>query len=208
MSRFAISVETLSDRLDACALSPRARSLLAWYSRRWDGVVLWIDEPWAEVEYAELATDQSVAMAVFAAPVDVDGGLVLDNEHLLGDDTARNRACFVFLEEVRCRDLATTPDTHAVFAGGLVVERLACFAAPDATSVVEKRLHAALVLSGLGDSNVELVARAKKKVGTLVESRRALARALEGPLATIAERLEDEAVWEVARDVAAGEEEL
>ena len=208
MSRFEISVNTLVNRLDACALSPRARSLLAWYGRRWDGVVLWIDEPWADVEYAELATDQSVAIAVFAAPVDVDGGLVLDNEVLLGDDTARDRSCFVFLEEVRCRDLATTPDTHAVFAGGLVVERLACFAAPDATSVVEKRLHASLVLSGLGDSNVELVARAKKKVGTLVESRRALARALEGPLATIAERLEDEAVWEVARDVAAGEEEL
>ena len=170
--------------------------------------MLWIDEPWADVEYAELATDQSVAIAVFAAPVDVDGGLVLDNEVLLGDQTARDRSCFVFLEEVRCRDLATTPDTHAVFAGGLVVERLACFAAPDATSVVEKRLHAALVLSGLGDSNVELVARANKKVGTFVDSRRALARALEGPLAPIAERLEDEAVWEVARDVAAGEEEL
>ena len=63
MSRFEISVDTLVSRLDGCALSPRARSLLAWYSRRWDGVVLWIDESWAEVEYAELATDRASAAA-------------------------------------------------------------------------------------------------------------------------------------------------
>ena len=36
--------------------------------------VLWIDEPWAEVDYDDLTTDTGVALAVFDAPVEADGG--------------------------------------------------------------------------------------------------------------------------------------
>lgn len=210
MSRFEISAQTFTDRIAAVSLSKRSRSLLAWYGRRIDGAVLWIDEPWAELDYDELATDQSIALAVFAAPVDVEGGLVLDNQQLLGDEIARDRVCFVFLDEVRCHDLATCPDTHVVFAGGLKVERLACFAAPDASTVVEKQLHAKIILSGIGAGTIEVMPNTKKKIGTLVDSYQALTKAFDGPLAALAERLgdDDEAVWEVAREVATGEQEL
>jgi hypothetical protein len=126
MNRFAVSSDGLSSRLAPFDLDARSRQVIEWYARRYlQGAVLFVDEPWAELDYQELATDEGVALAVFAAPVEVDGGLALTNEILLGDRVRRDAACFVFLDVVRCQDLALVPDTHALFTGGLEVARLA-----------------------------------------------------------------------------------
>ncbi len=208
MSQFEVSAAVFAERLAAVRLSKRSRELITWATRRLDGVILWVDKPWAELDFEALATKQSVVVAVFAAPVELEDGLVLDHLHLLGKEDLRPASCFVFLDVVRCHDLATLPDTHTVFAGGLEVERLACFAAPDASTVVEKLLRAAVVLDGLGDGFVELMPRTKKTVGQFITSERALAKALKGSLAPLAARFDDEAAWEIARDVAAGDETL
>jgi hypothetical protein len=211
MNRFAVSSDELIPRLARFDLDARSRQVVEWYARRYlHGAVLFVDEPWAELDSQELATDEGVALAVFAAPVEVDGGLALTNEILLGDRIRRNAACFVFLDVVRCQDLALVPDTHALFTGGLEVARLACFAAPDATAVVGKRLEAKIVLSGLGDAEVELAEGTSEKVEHFVDSRKKLKAALDGPLAAVASRFEDddERAWEIALDVALGDAEL
>ena len=196
MSRFLISPEALLPRLDAYELGTRGRQIVEWYARRriLGGAVLWIDE--------------GVAVAVFAAPVEVDGGMPLTNEVLVGDTTPRVATCFVFLDAVRCRDLASVPDTHAVFAGGLQVERLACFAAPDTSSYVARTLEAQIVISGLGDGHLELAPGTHQSVGSFIDTTAKLKRARKGVLASIDDRLHDEAPWEVALDVAVGDAEL
>jgi hypothetical protein len=199
------------DRLAPFDLDRRSRQLVEWYAGRYsNGAVLFVDAPWAELDFEELATDSGVALAIFAAPVEVDGGLALTNELLLGDPTPRDAAGFVFLDALRCRDLALVPDTHAVFAGGLEVGRLACFAAPDTTAVVRNRLEAEIVLSGLGDAHVELVKGTTQKVAHFVDSRKKLTAALRGPLAAVASRFEDDEdpAWEIVLDVALDEAEL
>ena len=210
MSRFLISPEALLPRLDAYELGTRGRQIVEWYARRriLGGAVLWIDEPWAEVGYDELTTELGVAVAVFAAPVEVDGGMPLTNEVLVGDTTPRVATCFVFLDAVRCRDLASVPDTHAVFAGGLQVERLACFAAPDTSSYVARTLEAQIVISGLGDGHLELAPGTHQSVGSFIDTTAKLKRARKGVLASIDDRLHDEAPWEVALEVAVGDAEL
>jgi hypothetical protein len=211
MNRFAVSSDGLNSRLAPFNLDPRTRQVVEWYSRRYlQGAVLFVDEPWAELDEQDLATEEGVALAVFAAPVEVDGGLALTNEGLLGHRIRRDAACFVFLDVLRCRDLALVPDTHALFSGGLEVERLACFAAPDATAVVDKHLEAKIVLSGLGDAEVELAEGTSEKVEHFVDSRKKLKAALQGPLAAVASRFEDddERAWEIALDVALGDAEL
>jgi hypothetical protein len=210
MNRFAVSSDRLIPRLARFDLDARSRQVIEWYSRRHlHGAVLFVDEPWAELDYEELATDEGVALAVFAAPVEVDGGIALTNEILLGDRIRRDTACFVFLDVLRCRDLALVPDAHALFTGGLEVARLACFAAPDATAVVGKRLQAKIVLSGLGDAEVELAKGTLEKVEHFVDSRRKLETVLRGPLAAVASRFEDEErAWEIALDVALGDAQL
>ncbi len=210
MSRFLIPPETLLARLDGYELGTRGRQIVEWYARRriLGGAVLWIDEPWAEVGYDELTTESGVAVAVFAAPVEVDGGLPLTNEVLVGDTTQRIATCFVFLDAVRCRDLASVPDTHAVFAGGLHVERLACFAAPDTSSYVARTLEAQIVLSGMGDGQLELAPGTHREVESFIDAAAKLKRARKGVLASIDDRLDDESPWEVALDIAAGDADL
>jgi hypothetical protein len=210
MSRFAIRPDTLMRQLAAFDLDRRSRQLIEWYAgRSLQGAVLFVDEPWAELDFEELATERGAALVVFAAPVEVDGGLALTNELLLGDPTPYDAACFVFLDALRCRDLALVPDTHAVFAGGLEVTRLACFAAPDATAIVGQRLEAEIVLSGLGDAYVEFVNGTIQKVRHFIDSPSKLGAALRGPLAAVASRFDDEdPAWEIALDLALDEIEL
>ena len=63
MSRFEIDRATLRARLSSVELSAASRAVLLYYvdkSMRESDVGLWIDEPWLDLEFDELATDATV----------------------------------------------------------------------------------------------------------------------------------------------------
>ncbi|RLB47505.1 MAG: hypothetical protein DRJ42_25275 [Deltaproteobacteria bacterium] len=154
---FAIEWDVALERL-AEHLEPASLELVEGYAGRCaeDEVVLWIDEPWHELDYEAMAADAPVALAVFAAPLECDGPLALDAVQLLGDESQRDERGFVFLAEVTAEALTTLPGTVAVFAGGLEVDSAACFAAADATTHVASHLRAPFVFSGRGEGTLDV----------------------------------------------------
>ena len=202
MSRFAIDLDTLRARLKRTRVSEISRAAVLDYleGADEDEVALWIDEPWGEVEFDELASDALVACVVITEPLEMHG-LEPRDERLLGYHQARDGAAWVFLKEARCSVFTTLPDALCVFGGGLVVEGIACFAAPDAHSLVEKRLEADVVLSGMGDAAVSIVPGTSLSIRAFHSYLSCAAPLSEIVSEEMAERLEDEAGWEVVSDL-------
>jgi hypothetical protein len=107
-----------------------------------------------------------------------------------------------FLGPVSCSVFTTLPDAVCVFARGLSGEGIACFAAPDATTVVERELKADVVLSGRGDGSVLLAPGCALKVKRGFDSYISSAVPLDQLVgAKMAEQLENEASWEVVSEL-------
>lgn len=201
---FEIDAEECWARLCDAELAPKSLDVLGWLiDRLEDETILWVDQPWAELDYEELTTDAAVGLVVFTEPVDVDGPLTLSAEMLLGDTTLRDERGFLFLDEVRCESFLTLSDAVAVFAGGLVAEKFACFAAPDATTHVGKLLESEFVVSGHGAGNVSLWPRTEWKVKAMDGYVGGLASAAE-VLSFDAETIEDDSVNSVIANLADG----
>ncbi|MEM9861092.1 MAG: BRCT domain-containing protein [Myxococcota bacterium] len=155
-SGFEIDADACWDALCVEELPERSLDLVGWFidQVREDSAFLWVDEPWADLEYEDLETRMPLGLAVFTEPVEVEGPLVLSAEHLVGDTSMRDARAFVFLSEVRCDSLVTLADTVAVFAGGLVATNASCFSAPDAETHVGSHFESKFVVSGGGDGAV------------------------------------------------------
>lgn len=199
MSRFAVEVSEARKRLAKSPLSSFSKELAEDYLSdcESDEVVLWIDEPWLEVDFDDLISDRLVAGVVLTEPLELDEGLELRDEALLGYWQARDGALWVFLSAVACTDFTTLPDAIAVFGGGLSVSNIACFAAPDAATYVEKRLAARVVLSGMGDGSVSIVPGAALEIGAFHSYLSCAARLDEVVDAEMAAELDEMSAWEV-----------
>lgn len=201
---FELGSEECWERLCAEELEPASLDVLgAFIDGLEDAAILWVDEPWAEIDYEALATDAAVGLVVFAQPVDVDGPLTLSAEMLMGDESMREERCFVFLDEVRCESMLTLSSTLAVFAGGLVAEKFACFAAPDATTHLGTRIKSAFVVSGGGDGSVDLWPGTEWNVKAMDGYAGGLTSAVEA-LSFDAETIEDDSVNSVVSNLADG----
>ena len=168
-------------------------------------MALWVDEAWDDIPFEDLVVEdgQQVGVAVFTEPLDFsESGLELRDTQLLGYFQPRDGMVWVFLKPVRCSVFTTLPDAVAVFGGGLTVEGIACFAAPDATTIVEDCLIADIVLSGRGDSDVMLGPGCQLSVAKGFDSYISSATQLEDLVGKeMAERLEDESSWEVVSEL-------
>ena len=168
-------------------------------------VALWVDEPWDDVPFEDLEVDegQQVGCAVFTESLDIpDGGLEPRDSRLLGYFQPRDGMVWIFLGPVHCSVFTTLPDAVCVFAAGLSVDGIACFAAPDSTTVVEKELVADVVLSGRGDGSVMLAPGCRLEVARGFSSYISSASRLEDLVgAEMAERLDDESSWEVVSEL-------
>ncbi len=216
MSRLAVSLASFRTRLAGIPLPPGHAKFVASYlrSHHRDGdVLLWLDEPWTEIEWDELACDGPVSLAVFEAPTITEGALVLSNERLLDDPIARDDSFYLFLGPVRCRDIVTLPDTNAVFSGGLEVDRLACLLAGDATTFVAKQLRASILVSECSISSLNLAPGTDRSVTHDIRDHEALERACEGVLEPLGALVDFDdsgtnAFWEAALALADDEVSL
>ncbi|MCA9490929.1 MAG: hypothetical protein KC621_13465 [Myxococcales bacterium] len=179
-------------------MAPRSRELvLDKLDDLDDGeVVLWVDRSPVELRAADLRPEALVAAAVFAAPITVQTGVELRDTHMLGFRQQRDGILWVFLEEVRCASFTTLPDTVAVFAGGLCVAGIANFAARDATTFVEGRLQAAVVLSGMGDGAVSIVPGTALEIGSFCSYLGSAAPLEDVVDADLFAEIEESAAWE------------
>jgi hypothetical protein len=162
LAPFVVSVADARARLGDAALAPEQRTLALHALRRSEGQhVLWIDQAWTPGKRpapsrrtarpkGPLADSVSVAMIVFEQPLAHPGSLSLRYEALTGYSEDRNTSALVFLGEVCTRDICLVPETLAVFAAGLRVERLAIFDGADAMASVAGHLHAPLAYSSNG----------------------------------------------------------
>jgi hypothetical protein len=192
----------------ARALHPASWRILEYALQRMlrEGeVALWVDEPWDDVPFEDLEVEdgQQVGCAVFTKPLDfLGGGLDPRDTRLLGYFQPRDGMVWVFLGPVSCSVFTTLPDAVCVFARGLSGEGIACFAAPDATTVVERELKADVVLSGRGDGSVLLAPGCALKVKRGFDSYISSAVPLDQLVgAKMAEQLENEASWEVVSEL-------
>jgi hypothetical protein len=162
LAPFLVSVADARARLGDAALATEQRTLALHALRRSDGQhVLWIDQAWTPGKRparsrktarpkGPIADRVSVAMIVFEQAIAHPGSLSLRYEALTGYSEARNTSALLFLGEVCTRDICLVPETLAVFAAGLRVERLAIFDGADAMASVAGHLHAPLVYSSNG----------------------------------------------------------
>lgn len=166
-------------------------------------LVLWIDTPWAEVDYADLATDIPVGLTVFAAPFKCEGSLSLSGEELIGDGNPLDGRAYVFLDKASAFGMSTLPDILTIFAGGLSLHTAGCFSAADATTFVGSHLRAPCVVSGAGDGGIVLVGKVNMAIETLVGGfegapRKAANRSVDDAYARWADDLEDGTrLWEL-----------
>jgi hypothetical protein len=129
---------------------------------------LWIDAPWPTLDVSRIAPPgEHPTVVVFAAPIATDRSLILSYPDMLGSTASADQGAFVFLGEVGCRDLCMVDDKLAIFAGGLVVERLACFQGAKAHAEIAGRLVAPIVISGLGSGGAHVGAGTAIEIGAL-----------------------------------------
>ncbi|MBO6938591.1 MAG: hypothetical protein JJ863_26725 [Deltaproteobacteria bacterium] len=205
MSVYEIDADACWDALCEQELPERSLDMVGWFidQVREDSAFLWVDEPWAEVDYADLETDQPVGLVVFAAPVEVDGPLVLSAESLVGDASMRDARAFVFLDEVRCDSVVTLSDHVALFAGGLVATNAACFAAPDASTHVGRHFETDFLISGAGDGTVSFWPETRLSIGAFDGAFGGTAEA-EEVLTFDAETITDDSVSSVVSNLVDG----
>jgi len=203
MSRFVIDPADAKRRLAAAELSPDVERILSYAIERGlrGDQVLWIDEPWVELDYDELETGDLVGLVVLTEPIELDEALTLSNDVLLGRFQPRDGIIVVFLAPVRCTTFSTVPDCVSVFAGGLTVEGIANFAAPDATPIVAQKLEAEVVLSGMGDSAVLIAPGTALAIGAFHGYLGSTAKLEHILPKELADRLEEESAWEVFSDL-------
>ncbi|MEM6956029.1 MAG: WGR domain-containing protein [Myxococcota bacterium] len=143
---FEVSVETCWERLSQRAFAPESLDALRELVGRLKGATaLWVDQPWAELDYEALAASAPIGLAVFTEPVDAEEGLELSAEVLLGDDSELAECGLVFLDEVRCESVSTSPGTVSILAGGLIATEQAMFLHRNSISHVGSHIESAYV---------------------------------------------------------------
>jgi hypothetical protein len=172
-----------------------------------DALGLWIDEPWDTLSPKDLrAPPTKIVAAVFTRPINTKRSLVLREQDLFGFRAERDGTfTAVFLGPVRARDLCQVPETLAVFAKGLTVDRIASFDGGDSHTAIGGRLKAPYVVSGVGGGWAELERKTVVSIGDYARYIRGLPkgtkavkhRSLAAMLPFLAEEAKESAAWEV-----------
>jgi len=207
-SRFEIGVAELRTRVAGADLpkGPRAVLLHALKHAREGDVAQWVDVPFAKLDRKELrAADpaRTVAM-VFTKPFVTKDALLLTDSYL-GGRAQRDGMAYLFLEEVRARDVCSVPETLAIFAKGLVVKRLASFDSPDGHAEVAGRLVAPYVVSNVSGGGLYLAPGTAVEIGAYARFVKGLPRGtttvkhdtLREMLPFLDEDAEDVDAWEL-----------